>query len=249
MLVFKTKSSVLTKTESSVSVLVPPETLFHFHFRFRIKNSVFTFVFISIFPLRFHFPPEKRKVPLHFHPYLQRAPPILSRAVRQNFKFGKPLNQRSWLTSVPTNFSFFPVLLLPLWYAWSLVIMRRCRIFVSRLEVPSHRSWTFFPQIKEWLANQPVVGWLEGQWYPQPTRVQVLVLAFIPGFISGFPAMRVQWEETFPSTTRRLRWLRKSQDDMPAQSLGGAHRGRVCVCAFIGVSVCAYIWALASVLC
>ena len=24
----------------------------------------------------------------------------------------------------------------------------------------------------------------------------------------------------------------------PAQSFGGAHRGRVCVCAFIGVSVC-----------
>ena len=63
----------------------------------------------------------------------------------------------------------------------------------------------------------------------------------IPGFISGFPAMRFQWEETFPSTTRRLRWLRKSQDDMPAQSFGGAHRGRVCVCAFIGVSVCTCI--------
>jgi hypothetical protein len=26
---------------------------------------------------------------------------------------------------------------------------------------------------------------------------------------------------------------------MPAQSLEGAHRGRVCVCAFIGASVCA----------
>src|SRR3990170_5807148 len=63
----------------------------------------------------------------------------------------------------------------------------------------------------------------------------------IPGFISGFPAMRFQWEETFPSTTRRLRWLRKSQDDMPAQSLGGAHRGRVCVCAFIGVSMRIYM--------
>ena len=84
---------------------------------------------------------------------------------------------------------------------------------------------------------------------PQPTRVQVLVLAFISGFISGFLAMRIQWEETFPSTTRHLRWLRKSQDDMPAQSLGGAHRGRVCVCIFIGMSVCTCIWALASVLC
>ena len=63
----------------------------------------------------------------------------------------------------------------------------------------------------------------------------------ISGFISGFPAMRFQWVQTFPSTTRRLRWLRKSQDDMPAQSLGGAHRGRMCVCVFIGVSVCACI--------
>jgi hypothetical protein len=27
--------------------------------------------------------------------------------------------------------------------------------------------------------------------------------------------------------------------DPPAQSFGGAHRGRVCVRAFIGVSVCA----------
>ena len=42
------------------------------------------------------------------------------------------------------------------------------------------------------LANQLVVGWLEGLWYPQPTRVQILMLAFIPEFISGFPAMRIQ---------------------------------------------------------
>ena len=70
----------------------------------------------------------------------------------------------------------------------------------------------------------------------------------IPVFISGFPAMHFQREETFPSTTRRLRWVRKSQNDMSAQSLGGAHRGRVCVYAFIGVSVCVCIWALLSVL-
>src|SRR5215216_5267987 len=30
-------------------------------------------------------------------------------------------------------------------------------------------------------ANQPVVGWLGGQWFPEPTRVKVLVLAFILG--------------------------------------------------------------------
>ena len=27
------------------------------------------------------------------------------------------------------------------------------------------------------IANQLVVGWLKGQWYPRPTRVQVLMLA------------------------------------------------------------------------
>jgi hypothetical protein len=58
----------------------------------------------------------------------------------------------------------------------------------------------------------------------------------ISGFISGFSAMRVQWEEMFPSTTRHLWCLRQSQDDMLAQSLGGAYRGRVCVCVFIGTS-------------
>ena len=35
--------------------------------------------------------------------------------------------------------------------------------------------------------------------------------------------------------------LHKFQDDMPAQSFGCAHRGRMCMCAFIGVSVCACI--------
>ena len=53
-------------------------------------------------------------------------------------------------------------------------------------------------------ANQPVVGWLKGLWSPQPTRVQILVLAFISGFISGFrrfisgfPAMCIQWRRRF----------------------------------------------------
>ena len=76
-------------------------------------------------------------------------------------------------------------------------------------------------------ANQPVGGWLEGLWYLQPIRVQALVLAFIPGFISGFSAMRIHWEETFLSTTRCLWWLRKFQDDMPAQFFGDAHRSRM----------------------
>ena len=46
------------------------------------------------------------------------------------------------------------------------------------------------------IANQPAVGWLEGLWHPQPTRVQILVLAFIPEFISGFSVMRIQWDKT-----------------------------------------------------
>ena len=53
-------------------------------------------------------------------------------------------------------------------------------------------------------VNQHVVRWLGGQWYPQHTRVQVLMLAFIHEFISGYPVIRVQWKETFPSITRRL---------------------------------------------
>ena len=47
--------------------------------------------------------------------------------------------------------------------------------------------------------------------------------------------------EDVPIDDEAPRWLRKSQDDMPTQSLGGAHRSRVCVCAFIEVSVCACI--------
>ena len=51
-------------------------------------------------------------------------------------------------------------------------------------------------------ANQLVVGWLGGQWYPQPIRVQVRIYF---GFISGFLAIHVKCEETFSSTTRHLR--------------------------------------------
>ena len=47
--------------------------------------------------------------------------------------------------------------------------------------------------------------------------------------ISEFPAMRIQWDET------------------PTQSFEGGHRSRVCVCAFIGMSLCACILALALV--
>ena len=51
---------------------------------------------------------------------------------------------------------------------------------------------TMLKKISNTFANQPVVGWLEGLWYPQPTRVQILVLAFISEFISGFSTMRIQ---------------------------------------------------------
>lgn len=50
------------------------------------------------------------------------------------------------------------------------------------------------------VAKQHVVEWLERLWYPQPTRIQVLMLAFIPEFILVFPTMRIEWKET--STTR-----------------------------------------------
>ena len=53
-------------------------------------------------------------------------------------------------------------------------------------------------------ANQPVVGWLGGQWYPLSTRVQVA---------------------------------------------GGAHRGRMCVCALVEVSVCLCMCATLIVPC
>ncbi|EMS56941.1 hypothetical protein TRIUR3_11246 [Triticum urartu] len=50
---------------------------------------------------------------------------------------------------------------------------------------------------------EPTCGCIaRGAMVSQPIRVQILVLAFISGFISGFSAMRIQWEGTFPSTTR-----------------------------------------------
>jgi hypothetical protein len=42
----------------------------------------------------------------------------------------------------------------------------------------------------------------------------------------------------------KIRWIRSSM-----QSLGGAHKGRLCVRAFIGVSFCAYVWASLIVPC
>jgi hypothetical protein len=45
-----------------------------------------------------------------------------------------------------------------------------------------------------------------------------------------------QWKATPPSAARCL-WLLRESQDMRVQSFEGVHRGRVCVCMFIGVSV------------
>ena len=95
-------------------------------------------------------------------------------------------------------------------------------------------------------GNQHVVGWLEGLWYHQPTRVQVQVLASISGFISEFPAMRIQWEETFPSM---LAFIPKFISGFPAMRIQWEETFPLSLsevligvgCAFIGVSVCACI--------
>ena len=75
----------------------------------------------------------------------------------------------------------------------------------------------------------------------QPTKIQVLVLTIILNLFQNF------WRCAFSGRRRSTR-LRgtfgdfiKSQDHMLAHSLEGAHRGRVCVCALIAVSACAYI--------
>ena len=52
-------------------------------------------------------------------------------------------------------------------------------------------------------------------------------------------ALCFQWYVTSLLTAKRLWWIRKSQY-LSAQYFGGAHRGRVCVRVFIGVTVRAY---------
>ena len=54
-------------------------------------------------------------------------------------------------------------------------------------------------------ANQPVVELVRWTVVSPTHQGSNPGARIIPGFISGFPAMRFQWEETFPSTTRRLR--------------------------------------------
>ena len=91
-------------------------------------------------------------------------------------------------------------------------------------------------------VREQTCGWMiTGTVVSQLIKVQILILAFISRFISGFPVIHIQWEETFPSTTRCLRQLHKFQDDMPAQPFGNAHRSSIYVCAFIEMSVCTCI--------
>jgi hypothetical protein len=86
-------------------------------------------------------------------------------------------------------------------------------------------------------ACSPMVGRSGGT---LPTRVQILVLApswIYSGIFRGYAL----------SGKRRSRRRRGASGDFEnlqicrAQSFGGAHRGRVCVCVFIGVSECACV--------
>ena len=54
------------------------------------------------------------------------------------------------------------------------------------------------------VANQPVVELVRWTVVSPTHQGSNPGARIIPGFISGFPAIRFQWEETFPSTTRRL---------------------------------------------
>ena len=47
-----------------------------------------------------------------------------------------------------------------------------------------------------------------------------------------------QWGDVPVDSEAPVVALSISRPDPPAQTFGGAHRGRVCVCAFIGVGVC-----------
>ena len=86
---------------------------------------------------------------------------------------------------------------------------------------------------------EPICGWMVRRTVISQSHQSLSLkldigARIIAGFISGFPlcsfSVRIR--------SRRLQGafgdLVKSQDAMPAQSLGGAHRGSVCARAFIG---------------
>ena len=62
-------------------------------------------------------------------------------------------------------------------------------------------------------ANQPVVEMVRWTVVSPTHQGSNPGARIISGFISEFPAMRFQWEEMFPSTTRRLLMLKKSSMD------------------------------------
>ena len=89
------------------------------------------------------------------------------------------------------------------------------------------------------MGGEPtLVGWLGGWLYPQPIRVQTPCLTKGIAYRRNFLSVRgdVPVDSEAPVVT-----FVNLETDPPAQFLEGAHRGRMCVCAFIGVSVCACI--------
>ena len=69
------------------------------------------------------------------------------------------------------------------------------------------------------LTNLPVVEMVRWTVVSSTNQGSNPGARIIPRFISEFSAMCFQWEETFPLTTRRLWWPRKSEDDMPAKKM------------------------------
>ena len=69
---------------------------------------------------------------------------------------------------------------------------------MRRSSTPMHQ-----PTIRA-VANQPVVEMVRWAVVFPTHQGSNHGARIISGFISGFPAMRFQWEETFPSTTRRF---------------------------------------------
>ena len=91
-----------------------------------------------------------------------------------------------------------------------------------------------------------MLGWLEGWWYPQPTRVQVLVLAIFLDLFQDF-----RWC-TFSGRRHSRQWRGAYGDFVNFKMIWRLSLLEVFIrigCAFIEVCVCACIWALAFVLC
>ena len=83
--------------------------------------------------------------------------------------------------------------------------------------------------------NQPV-GWLGGWWYLQPIRVQISDLTLV--FLIKSEYFSVEGHVPVDNETLMVT-SSISRPDPPAQSIGGAHRGKICMRTFILVDVCA----------